>query len=48
MREIGPDTKLFELLREYPFLVEFLANYNPEYQKLRNPVLRNTLGRFAT
>ncbi len=48
MMEIKPDTKLFDLLREYPFLLEFLANYNPEYQKLRNPVLRNTMGRLAT
>jgi PAS domain S-box-containing protein len=46
--EIKPDTKLFDLLREYPFLLEFLANYNPEYQKLRNPILRNTVGRVAT
>ncbi len=46
--EIKPDTRLFDLLREYPFLLEFLANYNPEYQKLRNPVLRNTIGRIAT
>ncbi|MGC8893760.1 MAG: DUF438 domain-containing protein [candidate division WOR-3 bacterium] len=48
MMEIKPDTKLFDLLREYPFLLEFFVNYNPEYQKLRNPVLRNTMGRFAT
>lgn len=46
--EIKPDTKLFDLLREYPFLLEFLANYNQEYQKLRNPVLRKTMGRLAT
>jgi len=46
--EIKPDAKLFDLLREYPFLLEFLANYNPEYQKLRNPILRNTVGRVAT
>jgi len=46
--EIKPETKLFDLLGEYPFLAEFLANYNPEYRKLRNPVIRNTMGRIAT
>ena len=46
--EIKPDTKLMELLKKYPFLIEFLANYNPEYAKIRNPIIRNTMGRIAT
>ncbi len=45
---ITPDTKLGDLLRERPELLEFLASYRPEFKKLRNPVLRNTVARFAT
>ena len=41
-------TKLFQLLEGYPFLLDFLAEYRPHFAKLKNPVLRNTLGRFAT
>ena len=41
-------TKLFQLLESYPFLLDFLAEYRPHFAKLKNPVLRNTLGRFAT
>jgi hypothetical protein len=41
-------TKIGELLKEYPFLIEFLPTLSPVYKKLRNPVLRRTLGRTAT
>jgi len=45
---IGPDTKIHELLREHPFLKDFLTNFNPAFKALDNPVLRRTLGRVAT
>lgn len=41
-------TKLDALLQSYPFLLEFLAAWNPSFGKLRNPLLRNTLGKLAT
>jgi hypothetical protein len=41
-------TKLDSLLKEYPFLLEFLAGWSPKYEKLRNPLLRNTVGKLAT
>jgi DUF438 domain-containing protein len=45
---IGPRTKLDELLRTYPFLLEFLAGLTPRFAKLRSPVMRKTVGRVAT
>lgn len=46
--DIRQDTKILDLTKDYPFLVEALASYNAAFEKLRNPVLRNTLGRVAT
>lgn len=46
--EITPSTKVHDLLDEYPFLLDFLTTYRPELAKLKNPVVRNTLGRVAT
>jgi hypothetical protein len=45
---IDPKTKLDDLLKTYPFLLEFLAAYSPKFAKLRNPVLRKTVGKLAT
>ena len=45
---ITPKTTLHTLLKEYPFLLDYLAEYNPEFKKLTNPVLRRTVGRMAT
>ncbi|MBE0528465.1 MAG: DUF438 domain-containing protein, partial [Thermoleophilia bacterium] len=45
---ITPKTTIHTLLKEYPFLLEFLAGYHPEFKKLTNPVLRRTVGRMAT
>ncbi len=45
--KISPKTKILELTKEFPFLVDFLADYHPSFAGLRNPVLRNTLGRVA-
>jgi len=41
-------TKLDALLKGYPFLLEFLAGWSPKFEKLRNPLLRKTVGRLAT
>lgn len=45
---ITPKTTIHSLLKEYPFLLDFLAGYHPEFKKLTNPVLRRTVGRMAT
>lgn len=41
-------TTILTLVREYPFLIEALAERNTAFTKLRNPVLRQTMGRVAT
>jgi DUF438 domain-containing protein len=45
---ITPKTTVQTLTKEYPFLLAFLAAYNPEFKRLTNPVLRQTMGRMAT
>jgi DUF438 domain-containing protein len=45
---LTPKTTIHTLLNQYPSLLDFLANYNPEFKKLTNPVLRHTMGRMAT
>ena len=45
---ITPKTTVHTLLKEYPFLLDFLAGYHPELKKLTNPILRRTVGRMAT
>jgi PAS domain S-box-containing protein len=39
---------LSHLLKEYPFIVDFLADYKPEFRKLRNPMTRRVLARAVT
>ena len=45
---LTPKTTIHTLLKEYPFLLDYLADYHPEFKKLTNPVLRRTVGRMAT
>ena len=45
---IGPRTRLDDLLKKFPFLLDFLAGLSPRFAKLRNPVMRRTVGRVAT
>jgi DUF438 domain-containing protein len=45
---LSEKTRIGELLKTYPFLLDYLAGYTPEFEKLRNPILRNTFGRIAT
>jgi hypothetical protein len=32
-------TKISELLKEYPFLIDFLPTISTAYKKLKNPIL---------
>lgn len=48
MMELTPKTKVLQLIRSYDFMLDYLVAYAPEFKKLKNPVMRNTVGRFAT
>ena len=45
---ITPKTKIFDIIEAYPLLEEVLIGYVPAFQKLKNPVLRRTVGKIAT
>jgi hypothetical protein len=44
---IARETKINEMLEAYPFLLEYLLRQSPRFEKLKNPMLRRTLGRMA-
>jgi len=46
--EITPQTRVAELLEAHPGLEDALVAAAPAFAKLRNPVLRATVARFAT
>ena len=48
MQALTPDSSLTEVVEEHPFLIDFLAAYNPKFALLKNPIMRNTAGRIAT
>ena len=48
MGTIRPDTRIGDLLKQYPQLLDVLADYAPAFARLRNPLLRRTVGRMAT
>ena len=45
---INPKTKIDELLKQYPFLEEFLITLSPKFKGLKNPIMRKTMGKVAT
>ena len=45
---ITPKTRLGELLDAYPELESVLLELSPAFKKLKNPVLRKTVGKVAT
>jgi hypothetical protein len=45
---ISPKTKIGELLKAYPELEDVLLGLSPAFAKLKNPVLRRTVGQVAT
>ncbi len=46
--EITLDTKIYDLLKEYPFMEDELIRINPKFKKLKNPILRRTLTKIAS
>ena len=46
--EVLITTKIYDLLKEYPFLEDELIKINPKFKKLKNPVLKRTVARVAS
>ncbi len=46
--EILPQTKVNELLEAFPQLEEVLIALDPKFNKLKNPLLRKSIGKIAT
>jgi len=46
--KISASTKIHELLKEHPFLEDFLTAFNPKFEMLKNPAARATVARVAT
>ncbi len=46
--ELNAATKIDDLLREYPFLMDFFIARSPKYKLLQNTIMRKTVGRVAT
>jgi uncharacterized protein (DUF2249 family) len=46
--QITPQTRIGEFLDNYPELEGVLISLSPAFEKLKNPVLRRTIGRVAT
>jgi len=46
--KLSSNTSINDLLKAYPFLVDFLVAYNPKFSLLKNRVMRATIGKVAT
>ncbi|MCK5038953.1 MAG: DUF438 domain-containing protein [Thermoplasmata archaeon] len=46
--ELTGKTKFMDMLKEYPFLLDYLLEMSDKYDKLNNSLTRRTMGRFAT
>ncbi len=46
--DLNAKTKIDDLLKEYPFLVDFLINRSPKFKNLKNSIMRKTIGKVAT
>lgn len=45
---LNPKTKIDDLLKQYPFLLDFLVNLSPKFSKLKSPIMRKTIGKVAS
>ena len=45
---ITPQSKILQVIEAYPQLENVLISYVPAFEKLKNPVLRNTVARITT
>lgn len=47
-KSISPIMKVSELLNEYPMLEDALIELSPDFKRLKNPILRNTIAKVTT
>jgi hypothetical protein len=48
MMRLNSKTKIDDLLKKYPFLLDFLAGLSPRFSKLKSPIMRKTIGKVAS
>jgi DUF438 domain-containing protein len=46
--QINAKTKIDEMLKQYPFLEDFLITLSPKFKGLKNPIMRKTMGKVAS
>jgi DUF438 domain-containing protein len=46
--DLNANTKIDDLLKDYPFLMEFLVSRSPKFKLLESAVMRKTVGKVAT
>lgn len=46
--KLSKKTKIGSLLNEYPFILDYLVEKSPSFSKLKNPIMRKTIGSIAT
>jgi len=46
--ELTPKTIVGKLIKNYPFIKEYLVSLSPEYEKLNNPLIYGTMKKVAT
>ena len=46
--ELNANTKIDDLLKEYPFLIDYLISRSPKFKLLESAVMRKTVGKVAT
>jgi len=46
--DINAKTKIDEMLKQYPFLEDFLITLSPKFKGLKNPIMRKTMGKVAS
>ncbi|MPW27141.1 DUF1858 domain-containing protein [Alkalibaculum sp. M08DMB] len=45
---ITKDTIIGDLIKEYPFIKEYLLNLSPKFKKIKNPIIFKTMSSMAT
>ncbi|MEZ6852949.1 DUF438 domain-containing protein [Halodesulfovibrio aestuarii] len=46
--ELSKKTKIGGLIKKYPFLLDYFVDKSPKFSKLKNPLMRKTIGSIAT
>ncbi|MGB9736648.1 MAG: DUF2249 domain-containing protein [bacterium] len=46
--KITPQTKIIDIIKQHPELIDILASYNSHFELLKNPIMRKTFAKLAT